>query len=98
MLAKAETLVSDAKPSSDEERAPKVELKPLPSSLRNEFLEPNSTYLVIVNVSLSAFQIDSLLGILRMHRKTTGYTVDDLKGIHLSVCMHCILMEDDHKP
>ncbi|XP_039688621.1 uncharacterized protein [Medicago truncatula] len=32
--------------------APKVELKPLPSNLRYEFLGPNSTYPVIVNASL----------------------------------------------
>jgi len=73
-------------------------LKPLPSSLRYAFLRPNSTYLVILNVSLSASQIDSLLRILRMHRKAIGYTLDDLKGIHLSVCRHHILMEDDYKP
>jgi len=27
-----------------------------------------------------------------------GYTIDDLKGIQPFVCMHHILMEDDHKP
>ena len=35
---------------------------------------------------------------LREHRKAIGYTLDDLKGIHPSVCMHRILMEDDHRP
>ena len=54
MLVKVEALVTDDMPSFDEERAPKVELKPLPSSLRNEFLGPNSTYPMIVNASLSA--------------------------------------------
>jgi len=71
-------------------------IKPLPSSLRYEFLRPNSTYPVIVNVSLSASQIDSSLRILRMHRKAIEYTLDDSKGIHPFVCM-CILTEDDHK-
>jgi len=37
----------EEEPSSDEEQAPKVELKPLPSSLRYEVLGPNSAYLVI---------------------------------------------------
>jgi len=36
--------------------------------------------------------------VLRLHRKTIGYTIDDLKGIHSLVCIHRILMEDDHKP
>ena len=55
-------------------------------------------YPVIVNASLNACQIDFLLRVLREHRKAIGYTLEDLKGIHPSVCMHQILMEDDHKP
>ena len=51
---------------------------------------------MIVNVSLSASQIDSLLRILRMHRKAIEYTLDDPKGIHPFVCMF-ILTKDDHK-
>jgi len=82
--------------SFDEAQAPKVELKPLPSFLRYEFLGSNSTYPVIVNTSLNACQIDSLLRVAREHRKAIGYTLNDLKGI--STCMHRILMEDDHKP
>jgi len=70
-------------------------LKPVPPSSRYEFLGPNSTYPVSVDASLSASQVDSLLRILRMHRKAIGYTLDDLKGIHPSVCMHRILMEDN---
>jgi len=93
-LAIVATLVSDAKSSSDGKCAPQVELKRLPSSLRYEFPRPNSTYLVIVNASLSVSQIDSLLRVHRMHSKAIGYTLDDVKGIHLSMCMHCILMED----
>jgi len=62
------------------------------------FLWPNSTYLVIINASLSASQIDSLLRILRMHCKAIRYTLDVLKEIPQSMCMHRILMEDDHKP
>ena len=52
---------------------------------------------MIVNANLSASQIDSLLGMLRLHRKAIGYTIDGLKEIYPSVCMHCVLMEDDHK-
>ena len=35
---------------------------------------------------------------LKKHRKAIGYTLDDLKRIQPSLCMHRILMEDDHKP
>ena len=92
-----EELISDDKPSLEEKQAPELELKLLPSSLRYEFLSPTSTYPVIVNANLSASQIDSLLEELISHRKAIGYTIDDLKEIHPFVCMHHILMEDDHK-
>ena len=50
-LAKVESLQDESKPSSYEVKAPDVELKPLISSLRYEFLGPKSTYPVIVNAS-----------------------------------------------
>ena len=78
--------------------APKVELKPLPSSLRYEFLGSNSTYPVIVDASLSDEETAKLLNELKLHSKAIGYTIDDLKGINPSLCMHRILLEDDHKP
>ena len=53
---------------------------------------------MIVNASLNACQVDSLLRVLTEHRKAIRYTLDDLKGIHPFVCMHRILMKDDHKP
>ena len=97
-IAKVESLQDENKPSPNEEKALEVELKPLLSSTRNEFLGPESAYLVIVKESLNASQIDSLLRVLRKHHKAIGYTLDDLKGIYPSLCMHQILREDDHKP
>ena len=52
-----EILKVEEKPLTDEEQAPNVKLKPLPSFLRCEFLGPNFTCPTIVN----ACQIDSLL-------------------------------------
>ena len=94
-VSTAEILPNFAETSED---APKVELKPLPSTLRYEYLGPNQTYPVIVNASLNQDQTSQLLQILRMHRKAIGYTIDDLKGINPSICMHRILMEEGHKP
>jgi len=94
---KVKALAFDDMPSPNEERAPEVELKHLPSSLRYEFIGPNSIYPVTVNVSLNVSQVDSLLRVFRMHRKATRYTLDDLKDVHPSMCMHCILIEDNHK-
>ncbi|XP_039128895.1 uncharacterized protein LOC120265028 [Dioscorea cayenensis subsp. rotundata] len=60
--AKIEELRSESSLSIlEEEQAPKVELKPLPSILRYEFLGPNSTYPVIANANLSKVEIEKLL-------------------------------------
>jgi len=96
-FAMMKSLVHHKASSTDEEHAPEVEIKPLPSSLRYEFLGPNSTYPVVMNANLNASQVDSLLRILRLHCKTMGYTLDDLKGIHSSMCMHRISIEDNYK-
>jgi len=47
---------------------------------------------------MNTSQIDSLLRVLTLHCKDMGYTIDDLKGIHRSVRMHHIWIEEDHKP
>jgi len=50
--AKVELLQDENKPLSDFTKAPEVELKPLPLSLRYEFLGPKSTYPVIMNLRI----------------------------------------------
>ncbi|CAH9141668.1 unnamed protein product [Cuscuta epithymum] len=79
-------------------KAPEVELKPLPSTLKYAFLGPDSTYPVIVNADLDLQQVERLLQVLRSHRRVIGYTIDDIVGIKASYCMHRIYLEDDHKP
>src|SRR5215469_15545632 len=74
-----------------------VEFKPLPSNLRYVFLDSNSTYPVIINAELSVEQESKLLDVLRSHKNALGYTLDDLKGINPSICMHRILLEDESK-
>jgi hypothetical protein len=78
--------------------APKVELKPLPPSLRYEFLGPNSTYPVIVNANLNEVETEKLIYVLKKYPKAIGYTIDDIKGINPSLCTHRILLEEDYKP
>ncbi|XP_038976654.1 uncharacterized protein LOC113463578 [Phoenix dactylifera] len=79
-------------------QAPVLELKPLPSHLRYAFLGENNTLPVIVSASLSDEQLDKLIRILRLRKKAIGSTISDLRGISPSLCMHRILMEDNHKP
>ncbi|CAM8991218.1 unnamed protein product [Rhodiola kirilowii] len=76
----------------------KVELKPLPASLRDEFLGPNSTYPMIVNASLTEVETQRLLVVLREHRPALGYSIDDVKGISPDMCMHRIHLGGDTRP
>ncbi|KAL1215972.1 RNA-directed DNA polymerase-like protein [Cardamine amara subsp. amara] len=75
-------------------RAPKVELKPLPTGLRYAFLGPNSTYPIIVNDKLSDDELHLLLTELRKYRRAIGYSLDDIKGISPSLCTHKINLEN----
>ena len=83
-------------PSS--EQPPKMEQKPLPSHLRYAYLENASTLLVIISASLTAIEEDKLLRVLRDDKDALGWSLTDLKGIHPSMCMHRILLEDGYKP
>ncbi|XP_018487321.1 uncharacterized protein LOC108857805 [Raphanus sativus] len=79
----------------DELKAPKVELKPLPHGVRYAFLGPNETYPVIVSSELTELELSQLLSALKKFRKAIGYSLDDIKGISPSLCMHRIHLEDE---
>ncbi|KAL1213774.1 RNA-directed DNA polymerase-like protein [Cardamine amara subsp. amara] len=65
--------------------------------LRYAFLGPNSTYPIIVNSSLNNAELTLLLSKLRKYRKALGYSLDDILGISLDLCMHRIHLEDETK-
>ena len=39
-----------------------------------------------------------LCDILNKHKGVIGYSINDLKGLSPTICMHRILLEDDTKP
>ena len=41
---------------------------------------------------------EKLLNILKEHKEAIGWSLDDIKGIKPSICMHRILLEEDSKP
>lgn len=75
---------------------PQVELKPLPSNLKYIFLGDNETYPVIVNATLNGQELEKLKSILITYRGAIGYSIDDLKGLSPSLCMHRIHLNDDN--
>ena len=79
-------------------QAPILELKPLPLHLRYVFLGENDILPVIVNASLFDNQLDKLLRVLRLRKKAIRWIIADLRGISPLVCVHKILMKDNHKP
>ncbi|KAL4304342.1 hypothetical protein GQ457_10G010660 [Hibiscus cannabinus] len=45
-----------------------------------------------------AAQEEKLIKTLRHHKEALGWTITDIKGISPTICMHKILLEDNHKP
>ena len=80
------------------ERPPQLEKKPLPSHLRYAYLGESSTLPVIISTSLTVVEEEKLLRVLRDHKDAIGWSPTDLKGIHPSMCMHRIQLEDGQKP
>ena len=53
---------------------------------------------MIISNKLTFDQEQRLVDVLREHRTALGWTIADIKGISLTLCMHRILMEDGSKP
>ena len=58
---------------------PNLELKPLPTHLKNAFLGEEETFLVIIYSSLELDQENKLLKILRTHKTALGWTIANIK-------------------
>ena len=52
---------------------------------------------VILSASLTSIEEEKLWSVLRDHKDAIGWSLADLKGIHPSMCMHRILLEDGDK-
>ncbi|XP_015959872.1 uncharacterized protein LOC107483771 [Arachis duranensis] len=97
--AATEVLVQGTLEAKNEEKeAPKLELKALPPTLKYAYLGNNENYPVIINSALSQEREEELIKVLQKHKDAIGWTLANLKGISLAICMHKILLEDDAKP
>ena len=72
-------------------------LKELPSHLKYEFLAPEKRKPVIISVALTEAEEQKLLEILRKYKEAIAWSIEDLKGISPSICMHKILLDDNAK-
>ena len=73
-------------------------LKELPSHLKYAYLESPKRKPVIISARLSDTEERSLLKILKKHKESIAWSIEDLKGISPSICMHKILLEETSKP
>lgn len=82
----------------NEEKPKSSELKQLPENLKYIFLDAEGKCPAIISSNLKNVQEDKLIEVLKKFKGAIGWKIEDLKGISPTVCMHKILMEDNHKP
>ena len=70
-------------------------LKELPKHLKYVFLEEERSKPVIIAAYLSIEKKWKVVEILIKHKEAIALSVEDLKGINPSICMHKILMEEN---
>ena len=73
-------------------------LKELPSHLKYAYLELPRNKPVIISARISDAEEQRLLEILRKHKESIAWSIEDLKGISPSICMHKILLEESARP
>ena len=91
-------LIEDQPSKANRQNAPKMELKPLPPHLMYEFLGPNRTFLITDSTKLNDARIEKVLCVFQKHRGVISYSIDDIKGISSSFCMHLIFINNEHRP
>ena len=72
-------------------------MKEFPSHLKYAFLEPEGAKPVIISTALNKNEEQQLLRILRKYKEAIAWSIEDLKGISPSICMHKMLLNDDAK-
>ena len=73
-------------------------LKELPSHLKYAYLELPKSKPVIISARLSDAEEQKLLKILKNYQESIAWSIDELKGINPSICMHKIMLEENAKP
>ena len=72
-------------------------LKEFPEHLKYAFLQPEKEKPIIISVGLTELEEQKLLEILRKYKEAIAWSIDDLKGISPSICMHKILLDENTK-
>ena len=73
-------------------------LKEFPSHLKYAYLESPKRKPVIISARLSDTEEQRLLKILKKHKESIAWSIEELKGTSPSICMHKILLEETSRP
>ena len=65
--------------------------------MKYAFLELEGAKPVIISAALNKNEEQQLLRIIRKYKEAISWSIEDFKGISLSICMHKILLNDDAK-
>ena len=87
----------EKKVTKQETSAKGLSLKELSSHLKYAFLEPEKGKPIIISTELTENEEQRLLEILRKYKEAIAWSIEDLKGISPSICMHKILLNDGAK-
>ncbi|GKA96455.1 reverse transcriptase domain-containing protein [Tanacetum coccineum] len=90
--------VEVTKAKSSIEEPPELELKDLPSHLEYAYLEGIDKLPVIIAKGLKDDEKEALLKVLKSHKQSIAWKINDIKGIDPRFCTEKILMEEDYKP
>ena len=72
-------------------------IKELPQHLKYAFPQPEQAKPVIILTRLIELEEHKLLEILIKYKEAIAWSIEDLKGISPSICMHKILLEENAK-
>ena len=82
-VTKEESVLEEVKKTPDG-----LVLKELPKGLKYAFLGRNETKPVIISFQLENDMEVKLLGVLEKNSEAFAWSIDDIKGISPSICMH----------
>ena len=95
---------NDTERCSNEHKARETEtssegltLKEIPNQLKYAFLKPERAKPVIISAALTKSEEQKLIETLKKYKEAISWSIEDLKGISPSICMHKILLEDNAK-
>ena len=90
-----ETVSNEEKEKEIETSSKGLTLKELRKHLKYAFLGPEKAKHVIISDALTELEEKKMLEILRKYNEEIVWSIEDLKGISPSICMHQILLKEN---